>query len=71
VRQQIVPGKVVVLVLVDEEGAVSSVRLQQGAVSKLVNDAVLESVRGAKFRAGTKNGIPVKMWRTVVVDVRP
>jgi TonB family protein len=71
VRQQVVPGKVVVLVLVDEDGAVSNVRLQQGVVSKLVNEAVLEAVRAAKFRPATKNGVPVKMWRTVVVDVRP
>ena len=42
-----------------------------GVASKLVNDAVLESVRAAKFRPATKNGIPVKMWRTVVMDVRP
>jgi len=71
VRQQAIAGKVVVLVLVDEEGAVTSVKLQQGVVSKLVNDAVLEGVRAAKFRPATKNGIPVKMWRTIVVDVRP
>ena len=71
VRQQITSGKVVVLVLVDENSAVSAVRLQQGVASRLVNDAVLASVRGSKFRAATKNGIPVKMWRTVVVDVRP
>jgi TonB family protein len=71
VRQQIVPGKVVVLVLVDENGAVAGARLQQGVVSRLVNEAVLQSVRGSKFQAATKNGIPVKMWRTIVVDVRP
>ncbi len=71
-REQRVGGKVVVLVLVDEEGAVSDVRLQQGVASKLgVNEAVLEGVRKAKFRPATKNGIPVKMWRTVVVDVKP
>jgi protein TonB len=71
VRQQIIPGKVVVLVLVDENGAVAGVRLQQGVASRLVNEAVLQSVRGSKFQAATKNGIPVKMWRTIVVDVRP
>jgi hypothetical protein len=25
----------------------------------------------ARFRAATKNGIPVKMWRPVIVDVKP
>jgi protein TonB len=70
-RGQAVGGKVVVLVLVSEEGAVSEARLEQGIGSRLVNEAVLEAVRRAKFRPATKDGIPVKMWRTVVVDVKP
>jgi protein TonB len=70
-RGQGVGGKVVVLVLVNEEGIVSDARLEQGISSKPVNDAVLEAVRRAKFRPATKNQIPVKMWRTVVVDVKP
>jgi periplasmic protein TonB len=71
-RQQGVSGKVVVLVLVNEEGAVLEVKLQQGLAPRSgVNEAVLDSVRHAKFRPATKNGIPVKMWRTVVVDVKP
>ena len=58
--------------LVNEEGAVSEVKLQQGLAPKSgVNEAVLDSVRRAKFRPATKNGIPVKMWRTIVVEVRP
>jgi TonB family protein len=70
-RAQNARGRVIVLVLVDETGGVSSARLQQGVALKAVNDAVVKSVREAKFRNATKNGIPVKMWRTVVVDVRP
>jgi len=70
-RQQAIAGKVVALVLVDENGAVASARLQSGTPSRIVNDAVLQSIRGAKFQNATKNGVPVKMWRTVVVDVRP
>jgi protein TonB len=71
-RQQRVGGKVVVLVLVDEEGKATEARLQQGVASKSgVNEAVVEGVRRSRFRPATKNGIPVKMWRTVVVDVRP
>ena len=71
-RQQGVHGKVIVLVLVNEEGAVLEVKLQQGLAPRSgVNEAVLDSVRHAKFRPATKNGIPVKMWRTVVVDVKP
>jgi TonB family protein len=62
---------VVVLVLVDENGNVSEARLQRGIASKTVNEAVLAGVRTARFSPPTKNGIPVKMWRTLVVDVQP
>ncbi len=71
-RQQRVTGKVIVLVLVDEEGSVAESRLQQGIPSRTgVNEAVLQGVRTARFRPATKNGIPVRMWRTLVVDVKP
>jgi len=71
-RQQRVTGKVIVLVLVDEDGRVAEARLQQGIPSRTgVNEAVLEGVRGARFRPATKSGIPVKMSRTLVIDVKP
>ncbi len=71
-RQQRVAGRVVVLVLVNEEGTVSEARLQKGVGGRTGLDGmVVEAVRGARFRPATKNGIPVKMWRTVVVDVKP
>jgi protein TonB len=71
-RQQRVSGKVIVLVLVSETGAVLEARLQQGLASRTgVNEAVVQAVRSARFRNATKRGVPVKMWRTVVVDVRP
>ena len=71
-RQQGISGKVVVLILVNEEGTVKEAKLQQGLASKSgVNEAVLDSIRRAKFQPATKNGIPVKMWRTLVVDVKP
>jgi TonB family protein len=70
-RQQGITGKVVVLVLVNEEGTVTEAKLQQGLTRFGVNEAVVDSIRHAKFRPATKNGIPVKMWRTVVVDVKP
>ena len=71
-RQQRVAGRVVVLVLVDEDGKVVEARLQQGmSGQERINEAVVAAVRNAKFRAATKNGIPVKMWRPVVVEVKP
>jgi TonB family protein len=70
-RQQHAEGRVVVLVLVDENGRAAETRLQQGLSQTAINEAVLTAVRGAKFRAAAKNGIPVKMWRPVIVDVKP
>ncbi|HEY7111789.1 MAG TPA: TonB family protein [Thermoanaerobaculia bacterium] len=65
-------GRVVVLVLVDEDGHVAEARLQQGVAPKSgVNEAVMDAVQKTKFRPATKNGVPVKMWRPVVVDVKP
>ena len=70
-RQQRVQGKVIILVLVDENGRVAESRIQQGVSQPAVNDAVLAALKNAKFRPATKNGIPVKMWRPVIVDVKP
>ncbi len=71
-RERRVAGKVIVLVLVDEDGNVVESRLQQGIPSKTgVNKAVLEGVRTARFHPATKNGVQVKMWRTLVVEVQP
>ncbi len=71
-RQQRISGRVIVLVFVNENGSVTEARLQQGVASNMgVNQAVVDAVRKSRFRAATKNGVPVKMWRTVVVDVQP
>ena len=70
-RQQRVEGRVVVLVLVDETGKAVETRLQQGLSQAAINDAVMTAVRGAKFHPATKNGIPVKMWRPLIVEVKP
>jgi TonB family protein len=70
-RQQRISGRVVVLVLVTEEGLVSQARIQSGIGGRSgIDGSVLEGVRSARFRPATKNGTPVRMWRTVVVDVR-
>jgi TonB family protein len=72
VREQRLSGKVVVLVQVDENGRVIDSRLQQGLPGQaVINEAVVAAVRSAKFQSATKNGIPVKMWRPVVVEVKP
>ena len=71
-RQQRVEGRVIVLVLVTENGGVADARIQKGIGGRTgIDAAVLDAVRGSRFRSATKDGIPVKMWRTVVVDVKP
>jgi protein TonB len=71
-RRQKLSGRVVILVLVNENGAVADARVQKGIGGRTgIDGVVLSAVRGSRFRAATKNGIPVKMWRTVVVDVKP
>jgi protein TonB len=71
-RQQKISGQVVVLVLVNENGAVTDARVQKGIGGRTgIDQIVLDAVRSSRFRAATKRGIPVMMWRTVVVDVRP
>jgi TonB family protein len=71
-RQQRVSGRVVILVLVSENGAVAEARVQKGIGGRSgIDGVVLDAVRRSRFRPATKNGIPVKMWRTVVVDVKP
>jgi hypothetical protein len=59
-------------VLVNENGAVAEARVQRGIGGRTgIDGIVLDAVKGSHFRAATKKGIPVKMWRTVVVDVKP
>jgi TonB family protein len=71
-RQQKISGRVVILVLVNEQGGVADARVQKGIGGRSgIDTVVLDAVRRSRFRAATKNGIPVKMWRPVVVDVRP
>jgi TonB family protein len=71
-RQQRVSGRVVILVLVSENGEVAEARVQKGIGGRSgIDGVVLSAVRGSRFHPASKNGIPVKMWRTVVVDVKP
>jgi TonB family protein len=70
-QQGVAGGRIIVLVLVREDGSVGEARLEQGVASKILNDVVVKGVRGARFRPATKNGVRVKMWRTVIVDARP
>jgi len=71
-RQERVSGKVVVLALVDENGLVQSARVQTGVASRTgVNQAIVDAVKRARFRPATKDGVPVKMYKAIPVEVTP
>jgi TonB family protein len=71
-RQERVSGRVVILALVDENGVVQSARVQSGVASRSgVNQAIVDAVKKARFRPATKDGVPVKMYKAIPVDVTP
>jgi TonB family protein len=71
-RQERVSGRVVILALVDENGVVQSARVQTGVASRTgVNQAIVDAVKNARFRPATKDGVPVKMYKAIPVDVTP
>ena len=59
--------------LVDEDGRVTQGRVQQGIAGQAaINDGRARRESEARSSGpATKNGIPVKMWRPVIVDVKP
>ncbi|HKB70892.1 MAG TPA: TonB family protein [Thermoanaerobaculia bacterium] len=72
VRQERVSGRVVILALVDENGKVQSARIQTGVATRTgVNQAIVDAVKRARFRPATKDGVPVKMYKAIPVDVNP
>ncbi len=71
-RQERVSGRVVILALIDENGNVQSARVQTGVASRTgVNEAIVDAVKRARFRPATKDGVPVKMYKAIPVDVNP
>ena len=71
-RQERVHGRVVILALVDENGLVQSARVQTGlAANSGVNQAIIDAVKKARFRPATKDGVPVKMYKAIPVEVQP
>lgn len=62
-------GTVVVSVLVDETGKVVEAKLVQ-TVMATFDSAVLRAAKRARFTPGTKNGVPVRMWRNIEVHLQ-
>ncbi|HET7451467.1 MAG TPA: TonB family protein, partial [Thermoanaerobaculia bacterium] len=71
-RQERVSGRVVILALVDENGNVQTAKIQSGVASNTgVNQAIVDAVKRARFRPATKDGVPVKMYKAIPVEVNP
>jgi TonB family protein len=67
-RAQRVEGTVIVSVLVSEVGRVLDAKVLSGVNRPVgINEAALQAVRNSAFAPGTKEGVRVKSWTTVVV----
>ena len=60
-------GWVKVRFIVHEDGSVGSVSVLESQPKTIFDDAVIRSVSGWKFKAGTIGGAPVKTWAETVV----
>ena len=70
-RAQRIEGTVVVSVLVSEAGRVLDAKVLSGVNRPGgINDSALQAVRNSTFSAGTKDGVRVKSWTTVVVSFK-
>ncbi|HEX3110449.1 MAG TPA: energy transducer TonB, partial [Thermoanaerobaculia bacterium] len=67
-RAQRVEGTVIVNVLISETGRVLDAKVLSGVNRPVgINEAALQTVRNSTFAPGTKEGVRVKSWTTVVV----
>jgi TonB family protein len=64
-----IEGRVEVSVLVDERGTVTDAKVVTGAGGKAgLSEAAMENARRRRYRAATKDGVPVKVWIPVTVN---
>ena len=67
-----VAGTVEVLALIDEAGKVAEASVNRVQPGKMgFEQAALEHVRGRVYRPGTRDGVPVKVRMTIVVNFKP
>jgi protein TonB len=55
-------GRVVLMVLVDEQGRPVQARVQTSSGFQRLDDAAVNAMRGARFRPYTENGMPQAVW---------
>ncbi len=70
-RAQRIEGTVVVNALISEAGRVLDAKVLSGVNRPGgINESALQAVRNSTFSAGTKEGVRVKSWTTVVVSFK-
>jgi len=65
-----VEGWVRVRFVVNEDGSVGSVTVEDSEPKSIFNDAVIRSVSGWRFKAGKVGGLPVKTWAETTVHFK-
>ena len=68
-KRQGVEGQVELSVMIDEKGQVVDAQVVRGAGGKAgLNEAAIDNVKKRKYRPATKDGVPVKVWVSVMVN---
>ena len=71
-RRQRVGGVVILRALINENGTVDEVQVLRGIKPDLGLDAAAAgAVRTWRFRPATKDGVPVKLWKTITIPFQP
>jgi protein TonB len=66
-----ITGTVIMNVLINDHGTVDQVVLVTGVTGGDVNDAAIRAAKSWTYRPATKDGVPVKVWRSEKVVVKP
>jgi protein TonB len=70
-RDRKIPGVVEVSALVDESGTVAEANVVRADPRKMgFEEAALAHVRSRKYRPATRDGTPVSVWVSIVVDFK-
>jgi protein TonB len=70
-RQMRLAGTVVMNVLVNEYGKVDQVVLVSGVSGADVNDSAMRAATNWTYRPATKEGVPVKVWKSEQIVFKP
>jgi TonB family protein len=70
-KQSGLSGTVVMNVLISERGTVDQVVLVTGVPGADVDTTALAAAKGWTYRPATKNGAPVKVWKSERINVAP